>query len=111
MTHVCVERLCAGHGKEHRSQSKQPGCTVIEQKCDTIARVDGGNNARTISDVEGPACGERDEPEKHQRSEHEGHSSRTSALHSEKCYESYKTNWQDVGGQGLGHEFQPFHCR
>ena len=78
--HVGIERLAAGHHEHHGAEDEQTVQAVPEEELDGIPGVDRGEHGGLADELVHPQGGQREEPDKHDRSEQPAHDSRARPL-------------------------------
>ena len=52
MAHVGIERLGAGDGQEDEAERHEAGRAVAEQEDEAVQRIEGGQDARRVGDMD-----------------------------------------------------------
>ena len=69
MSEIGIERLAAGDGKEDRAERDQAERAVFNEKPDRIIRVDRGQHAGIVGNMQCAANRHSDKPDDHDRAE------------------------------------------
>ncbi len=96
MPHVCVERFAAGDHEEHRTEHREADEAVGGKERDGVAGIEGAQDTRQPRDPGDAECGERYEPDDHDRTEEAANAMGSVLLNHEQPDQDDYRDWDYV---------------
>ncbi len=111
MTHVRVERLGAGDGKQDRTEDNKRSKAVAGDEVQRIARIESLQDRRRFGDVPDTVDAQRHEPQGAYRPEEQAHDAGPIVLDREERNENARRDRHDIRLQRSGTDLQPLDRR
>ena len=95
--HVRIKGFATGDRQEHGAEHHEPGARIVEEECNRLRRVEGGDDAGLAHDAPKPEHRDGDKPDEHDWTERPSDARRPAALHREQDHQNRQRFPADQG--------------
>ena len=108
VAHVGIERLGAGDRQEHAAQHDETVQSLVREKVDGVARVDGQHDLGMPDDARQAEGGNGHEPQQHDRPEDPADAGRPARLRREQGQQNHQRGRHRIGLERVGQDVDAF---